>query len=200
MTKRSTQSTVDVSFTPQSKKERIDGVRPLTSQGKPASTPLLGGLRIEESMTIGRPVAEVYAFWRDFTNLPEFCKHLRAVTVRDTSHSHWIANGPGDQPLVWDAVLIEDIPNELISWRTEKGSALENAGSVRFREAPGNRGTEITVTFAYNPPAGPLGSLIAKLSAKDPVYLLKEQLRRLKQLLETGEIATTDGQPAVLDS
>jgi uncharacterized membrane protein len=194
------EKTINKPFSQKSRKEHVDGVRTLTEDGNVNAAPILGGIRIEEAMTIGKPAQDIYSYWRDFTHLPQFCKQLREVTILDANRSRWTANGPGDTALTWEAVVIQDIPNELISWRSLENSEFENAGSVRFRPAPGDRGTEVTLTMTYNPPGGPLGSLIAKLTAKDPAVLLREQLRRLKQLLETGEIATTDGQAAVLDA
>ncbi len=191
--------TADKPFVQESKKEHVSGVRPV-EDGQEKSTPLFGGIRIQESMTIGRPAAALYAYWRDFTNLPRFCKQLRDVTIIDSLRSRWTVNGPGDKPLTWEAELIEDIPEEFISWRSVEKAEFENAGSVRFRPAPADRGTEVQLIMTYNPPGGPLGSLIAKLTAKEPAVLLREQLRRFKQLMETGEIATTDGQPAVIKS
>jgi len=183
----------------ESKKEHVPGVRPLDKEGRPKDAPLLGGIRIEESITIGKPADELYQFWRDFRNLPLFCKYLRDVTVVDEKRSQWTAWGPGDKLLSWDATLITDIPNELISWRTFEESDFVNAGSIRFQKAPADRGTEVHMSFAYNPPAGPLGSLIAKITAKDPAFLVHEQLRRFKQLMENGEISTTEGQPVLIE-
>jgi uncharacterized membrane protein len=182
------------------KKEHVAGVRSIDAQGRERNTPVMGGIRLEEAITIGRPISDVYSYWRDFTNFPKFCKQLREVVVLDKTRSRWTANGPNDKPLTWEAAMLEDKPNELISWRSLENAEFENAGSVSFREAPAGRGTEIRWTLTYNPPAGPIGSLIAKLTGREPAILLREQLRRLKQLLETGEIATTDGQAAVIDS
>jgi uncharacterized membrane protein len=189
----------DKPFAGKSKKEHVSGTRPVDEHGDPTSGPLFGGIRIEEAITIDRPIEELYSFWRDFTNLPLFCKYLREVTVLDDMRSRWTVDGPAGKQLTWEAAIIDDRPNELISWRSLDGSEFENAGSVRFRKAPAERGSEIVLTMTYNPPAGPLGSLIAKLTAKEPAFLMKEQLRRLKQLAETGEIATTDGQAAVIE-
>lgn len=189
----------DRSFPQHSKKEHVSGVRPLDERGREGPLPFFGGIRLAEAITIGKPVSEVYAYWRDLRNLPRFCKQLRHVEVLDDRRSRWTANGPDHSKLVWEAELIEDRSNELISWRSMENSEFENAGSVTFRSAPGGRGTEVRLSMTYNPPGGPLGSLIAKMSAKDPAFLLREQLRRLKQLLETGEIATTAGQSAVIE-
>ena len=192
-------NTTDKPVLRESKKTSVPGVRPLSADGKAKSAPMTGGILIEESITIGKPASELYAFWRDFRNLPLFCKYLRDVTVVDEKTSHWTAWGPADKPLSWDATLIQDTPDELISWRTFDSSDFVNAGSVRFEKAPGDRGTEVHMSFAYNPPGGPIGSLVAKLTAKDPAFLMREQLRRFKQLMETGEIATTEGQPVLIE-
>ncbi len=192
--------TADKPLNATSKKEHVAGVALADERGEKASTPLFGGIRLQESITLLKPIEEVYSYWRDFTHFPRFCKNLSRVEVLDDRRSRWTAVGPGDKPLTWEAELIEDLPNQLISWRALPGSEFENAGSVRFKQGPTGRGTEVQLTLTYNPPGGPLGSLIAKLTAKEPAVLLREQLRRFKQLLETGEIPTTDGQPAVLDA
>ena len=123
-------------YVQKSKKEKISGVKPLKEDGTVrGSTPVFGGTRLEETITIGQPVDVVYTYWRDFTHLPRFCKYLTRVEILDARHSRWTVAGPGDKPLTWDAVLIEDLSNQLISWESEDGSEFENAGSVRFSAA-----------------------------------------------------------------
>jgi len=95
----------------------------------------------------------------------------------------------------WEAEIINDQPNELIAWRSLAGADVDNAGSVTFKPAPGDRGTEVSVTMDYIPPAGKAGSLFAKLFGKDANQVIREDLRRFKQLMETGELPTTEGQP-----
>jgi uncharacterized membrane protein len=150
------------------------------------------GIRVSESVTIARPREEVYRFWRDLTNLPRFMEHLEAVQVLDDRRSHWRARAPAGTSVEWDAEIIEDEPNERISWRSIQDAEVPNTGTVRFRVAPGNRGTEIHVTLRYDPPAGRLGALVAKLFGEEPSEQVKGDLRRLKQVLETGEVVHSD--------
>jgi uncharacterized membrane protein len=151
------------------------------------------GVHAEESVTINRPIAEVYRFWRNFENLPKFMKHLEAVSTRDAGVSHWVARGPAGMKVEWDARIINEIDDKLIGWQSLDGSMVSTAGSVNFRETP--RGTDVRVHLQYNPPAGKLGAAVARLFGEDPSVQIHEDLRRFKQLMETGEIPTTDGQP-----
>jgi uncharacterized membrane protein len=151
------------------------------------------GVHAEESVTINRPIAEVYRFWRNFENLPKFMKHLESVSTRDAGVSHWVARGPAGMKVEWDARIINEIDDKLIGWQSLDGSMVSTAGSVNFRETP--RGTDVRVHLQYNPPAGKVGAAVARLFGEDPSVQIHEDLRRFKQLMETGEIPTTDGQP-----
>jgi len=153
------------------------------------------GIHVEESFTINKPAAELYGFWRKFENLPKFMRHLESVQTLDGKRSHWVARGPMGMSVKWEAEIINDEPNELIAWRSLAGADVDNAGSVSFKSAPGDRGTEVSVTMDYIPPAGKAGSLIAKLFCKDANQIVREDLRRFKQLMETGEVPTVEGQP-----
>ena len=150
------------------------------------------GVHAEESVTINRPIAEVYRFWRNFENLPKFMKHLESVSTRDAGVSHWVARGPAGMKVEWDARIINEIDDKLIGWQSLDGSMVSTAGSVNFRETP--RGTDVRVHLQYNPPAGKVGAAVARLFGEDPSVQIHEDLRRFKQLMETGEIPTTDGQ------
>jgi uncharacterized membrane protein len=152
------------------------------------------GVRVRRAMTINRRREEVYSFWRNFENLPRFMKHLEAVQLLDDQHSHWTARGPFNMKVEWDAEIIEDKPNEKISWRSLPGSQVFNAGSVIFLDAPNGRGTEIQITIQYDPPAGSAGAAIAKLLGEEPTVQVLDDLRRFKQVMEAGEIATIRGQ------
>jgi uncharacterized membrane protein len=155
-----------------------------------------GAQHIQKSVTINRPREELYQFWRDFENLPRFMKHLKSVTVNQEWHSHWIVNGPAGSTVEWDAEITEDRPNQLIAWRSLEGAQVDNAGTVRFEPAPGDRGTVVRVSFDYNPPAGVLGAAVAKLFGEEPNQQVEGDLRRFKNLMEAGELPTTEGQPA----
>lgn len=151
-------------------------------------------VHIETSVTIDKTPAELYVFWRDFKNLPLFMKSLESVTVLDESNSHWVAKGVGAGKVEWDAEIYNEKESELIAWRSLESADVVNAGSVRFEKAPRDRGTYLRVTINYNPLAGKLGTTLAQLLGGEPQQLIKEDLRRLKQLMEAGEIPTIDGQ------
>lgn len=139
--------------------------------------------------TINRPAAELYAFWRDFAQLAQFMENVESITVADARRSHWMVKAPGGTTVEWDAEVTEDIENRLIAWQSVEGAEVANAGRVEFREA-GDRGTVVTATITYDPPAGVVGKLIAKLFQREPAIQARRDLRRFKQLMETGEIAT----------
>lgn len=151
---------------------------------------------VSQTTTINRPREEVYGFWRNFENLPRFMYHLESVRSLGENRSHWVAKAPGGGTVEWDAEITEDTPNESISWHTLEGAEVESAGTVRFETAPGGRGTVVRVEMEYRPPAGRLGVMAAKLLGRSPEKQVKMDLLRLKQVLETGEIAQTEGQPA----
>jgi uncharacterized membrane protein len=151
-------------------------------------------VHIETSIAIDKSPEELYAFWRDFKNLPLFMKNLESVTVLDKLNSHWVAKGIGAAKVEWDAEIHSEKENELIAWRSLENADVVNAGSVRFQNGAKGHGTYLRVAVNYNPPAGKLGATLAQLLGGEPKQLIKEDLRRLKQLMEAGEIATIDGQ------
>lgn len=151
------------------------------------------GIHVEQAVTVGKPVHEVFKFWRNFENLPRFMKHLESVSQREGGIFHWVARGPAGSTVQWDARIINEIENKLIGWQSLEGSTIATAGSVNFRETP--RGTEVRVNLQYNPPGGKLGATVAWLLGEEPSIQIREDLRRFKQLLETGEISTIEGQP-----
>ncbi len=144
-------------------------------------------------ITINRGVSDVYAFWRRLENLPLFMPHLRSVEVVDERWSQWCASALGTT-LQWRAEIVSDEPDRRIAWRSVEDADVPNEGEVAFRPAPGGRGTEVRVRMAYSPPAGAVGAAFAKILGSDPGQRMRGDLRRLKQILETGEIPTTVGQ------
>jgi uncharacterized membrane protein len=151
-------------------------------------------VHIETSIAINKTPEELYAFWREFKNLPMFMKNLEAVTEIDRWNSHWVAKGLGGARVEWDAEVYNEEENKLIAWRSLENADVVNAGSVRFEKAPAGHGTYVRVTVNYNPPAGKLGATLAQLLGMEPLQLIKEDLRRLKQIMEAGEISTIAGQ------
>jgi len=152
------------------------------------------GIHVEESVTINRPLRELYRFWRNFENLPKFMNHLDSVSTRDEGVSHWVAKGPAGMRVEWDARIINEVQDKVIGWQSLDGSTISTAGSVNFDEDP--HGTRVTVHLQYNPPGGRLGAAVAKLFGEEPNQTIREDLRRFKQLMEAGEIPTTTGQPS----
>jgi len=153
-------------------------------------------IKVEKTVTINKSAEELYRFWHNFENLPTFMKHLKSVKVIDNKRSHWIANAPMGNSVEWDADIINDQENKLIAWASVEGADVENSGFVRFQPAPAGRGTEVKVVIEYNPPGGTLGATIAKLFGEEPEQQVGDDLRRFKQLMEAGEIATVEGQPS----
>jgi uncharacterized membrane protein len=150
------------------------------------------GIEVTQAITINRPRQEVYGLWRNFENFPRFMAHLESVQVQDDRRSRWKARAPAGMTVEWEAEMVEDRPNELIAWRSLPDSQIPNSGIVRFRDAPGGRGTEMVVELRYQPPGGRLGALIAKIFGEEPRQQVKSDLRRLKQVLEIGEIVHSD--------
>lgn len=148
---------------------------------------------VSRAVTINRPRAELYAFWRDFSNLGRFMENIESITVLDATRSHWEVKAPAGRTVAWDAVVTRDEPGRLIAWESAPGADVRNAGTVEFKDAPGGRGTEVHADIAYDPPMGKLGQLVAKLFQKEPGVQARRDLRRFKQLMEAGEIATTEG-------
>lgn len=155
-----------------------------------------GAIPLTVTLIINRRPEELYRYWRGFANLPKFMKHLERIEVKDDRLSHWVAKGPAGSTIEWDAEITEDRPNELMVWRSIEGSALDHAGSVRFEPATGNRGTIVTVDMHYRPPLGTVGSAVAAWLGGDANQTVKMDLRRFKQVMEAGEVITTEGQPA----
>lgn len=171
------------------------GVSTADDERDQVSVPYGRGIRVEHSVTIDATPEEIYTFWRNFENLPRFMHNLESVRVIDDKRSHWTARGPAGTTVDWDAEIINEIPNELIGWRSVEGSQVDNAGSVHFKRATGGRGTTVKVVLRYDPPAGVVGATLSKILGDDPSANVREDLRRLKMLLESGEIATSEGQP-----
>jgi uncharacterized membrane protein len=153
-------------------------------------------VKVKKTILINRSPDELYRHWRNFQNLPRFMKNLESVEVTTDTRSRWTAKGPAGKKFRWNAEIVEDTPGECVAWRSLEGGDVANSGSVRFQEAPGGRGTLVSVEMRYSPPAGSIGATIAKLFGRAPEQEIEEDLRRFKQMMETGEIITTIGQPA----
>lgn len=166
------------------RRRRLGGATPRSS---------VRGFHVHEAITINRPLAEVYQFWRKFENFSTFMSHLESVQTIGPGRSRWRAKGPAGVRVEWEAEITGDRESEWVAWRSVEGSAVQHSGSVRFEHAPGARGTELHVELQYKPPAGVLGVAVARLFGDDPQQQIREDLRRFKQLLETGEVSLSDG-------
>lgn len=167
---------------------------PAASKNDPAAeaTAALGGAHGEvvgRAVTIGKPVGDVYRFFRDFANLPSFMENVVSIEVRDSRTSHWVVKAPAGQTVEWDARVTDEAQDRYIAWESQPGADVPNNGRVEFRDA-GQRGTVVTATITYDPPLGVIGKIVAKVFQREPAIQARRDLNRLKQLLETGEIAT----------
>ena len=144
---------------------------------------------VARAVTINKPAGELFAYFRDFSNLPTFMENVMSIDVIDATRSHWVVKAPAGKTVEWDAVVTDESEGRSISWKSEPGADIENSGHVEFKDA-GARGTVVTATIAYNPPMGIVGKLVAKMFQREPAIQARRDLRRFKQLMETGEIAT----------
>lgn len=145
-------------------------------------------IHVEESVTIAKPASELYTYWRNFENLPRIMDHLKEVQVLSAKRSRWVAKAPLGYSVEWEAEIINDEPNAVIAWRSIGDAMVDNSGSVRFIEA-GEGKTEVRVVIDYIPPAGRVGSIIARFFGEEPQVQVREDLGRFKELMETGEVA-----------
>lgn len=142
-----------------------------------------------ETVTINRPAKELYAFWRSLSNLTGIMENIQSIEEIDGKRSRWTVKAPAGREVTWEALITEDIPGESLTWQSVPDAEVTNSGRVEFREA-GARGTVVHATIAYDPPGGAVGQFIAKLFQREPRLQTRRDLRRFKQMMETGEIAT----------
>jgi uncharacterized membrane protein len=149
-----------------------------------------GDVLVGKSVTINKPRAELYTYWRNFANLAHFMENVDRIDVIDDQRSHWVVRAPAGRTVEWDAIVTEERAGELIAWTSAEGAEVPNSGRIEFRDA-GARGTVVSATILYDPPAGVVGRVIAKMFQREPAIQARRELRRFKQLMETGEIATS---------
>lgn len=156
-------------------------------------------MNLTATTTVRKSPQEVYAYWRSLERLPDFMAHVNDITITSDTHSHWKVAGPGGVEVEWDAQITQDEPGETLAWQstgdTGARAGVNNEGSVRFVKAPGDQGTEVHVSLSYDMPGGKAGELVARLMGEDPHQQLDDDLRRFKQVMETGEIIRSDGAP-----
>lgn len=153
-------------------------------------------IEVSTSMTVECPVDEVYAFWRNFENLPRFLGHIASVEELDERHSRWVARLPTGITLSWRAKIIEERENELLTWQSVKGTDIYNEGFVTFEPVADGESTELHARIVYHPPAGQLGARIVSFFDSLQTQIVREDLRSFKRLIETGELPTVQGQPS----
>jgi uncharacterized membrane protein len=168
------------------------GALRLGRRRQPTRTAEDGSLGASVGVTVNRSAEDAYALWRDFPRLPLFMTHLESVT---DDGKHWTAKAPGGGTVEWDAEIVDDVPGERLSWRSMPGADVGNSGTVTFTPAPGGRGTEVRVELSYDPPAGKLGKAVARLLGEEPRQQVTDDLRRFKQVLETGEVVRSEASP-----
>jgi uncharacterized membrane protein len=155
------------------------------------------GVALRGTITVNKPAAEVYRFWRHLENHPRFMQHLESVVSTNGKRSHWVARAPLPMPIEWDADIVAERENAMLSWRSVPGADVDHAGTVRFRELPNGRGTEVRVRLEYTPPDGMVGVAVGKLFTTLTERQLQEDLRHCKQIIETGETRTTADHPTI---
>ncbi len=165
------------------------------THNKNSVIPAQQGVKLEKHLTVNRPASELYSFWRNLTNLPQVFKHLISVEMRDGNVSHWVAAGPANTKIEWDAEVLKDHENELVAWRSLPGSQIDTAGSVKFEPTKNDRGTVVVVSMKYNPPGGQIADYLASWFGGDLKSKLDDDLRNFKSLMEASEIPSTSGQP-----
>ena len=143
------------------------------------------------AILINRPREALYAYWRDINNLPTFSETVKSVEVLEAGRSRWIVSGPGDRDVELTSEITEDTPGERIAWTSSEGSDIDHEGWVAFRDNPFGRGTEVRLFISYDPPGGVIGKVVAKVMQREPRIQARRELRRFKQLMETGEITTS---------
>ena len=149
------------------------------------------GAIIGRTVTINRSRADIYAFWRDLTNLPRVMENVERIDVIDERRSLWVVKAPAGKTVEWESVITDDEPARLIAWQSVEGADVKSSGRIEFLDAAPGRGTMVRATFSYDPPAGWLGEWIAKLFQREPNVQARRDLRRLKQFLETGEVTSS---------
>jgi uncharacterized membrane protein len=152
-------------------------------------------MELTATTTVRKAPQDVYAFWRRLENLPTFMAHVDDVRTDGPTRSHWTVTAPFGRTVEWDAEIVEEMPGRRLSWRSVEDADIENEGSVRFVPAPGDRGTEVHVSISYKVPGGKLGEALARYAGEDPHQQLDDDLRRFKQVVETGEVVRSDGAP-----
>lgn len=140
---------------------------------------------------INRPRQPLYDYWRDLRNLPSFMENVKEVELLEAGRSSWVIAGPAGDEIELISEITEDRPGEYIAWRAAEGSEVDHEGWIEFRDNAFGRGTEVRIFISYDPPGGVVGKAVAKLLQREPRIQARRELRRFKQLMETGEVSTS---------
>ena len=170
----------------------VGGAIPFMLSGRGSSTGSKGQQEtvVTESVIINRPARQLYDFWRDFTNLPQFMDNIKSVDKLDALRSHWVIKAPAGTSVEFDSRVVDDVPGRSISWQSEEGASVPNRGRVEFIETAAGDATNVRVTLSYDPPAGAAGRMVAKLFQREPSVQAAQDLERFKQLMERGSGAS----------
>lgn len=142
-------------------------------------------INVRGEFIIDKAPAEVYAYWRNLSNLPGSIEHLLNVEIKNNRLSHWKANVVGNLLSIdWDAEIVKDEPGRLIGWRSLQGAMMHHVGRVQFEDAPGGNGTILKIVLSYHPPAGGLGMGLAHLLNPFFETLLKKEIKNFKHVIE----------------
>ena len=179
--------------------EPISDAPPHVLRGKAARSERDEGTLFGRTVTIGRPSRELYDAWKDFTRFPSFMENVERVERLDEKRSRWTIKGPAGREVQLVTRIVEDVPGRRIAWESEEGSDVAAAGAAEFEDAPPGRGSYVRLLMRYDPPGGALGRGIAKLFQREPGLQARHDLRRLKQLMETGEV-TVNASPSARSS
>jgi uncharacterized membrane protein len=166
------------------------GVSTNTSGHRPSDH---SGHRIEKSILIARPPEDLFRFWRNLENLPEFMENIESIRVLDDRRSHWTVKGPAGHSVEWDAEIVNEHPGEMISWQTLPGAEVQSAGTVRFNRTDDPNSTLLRVVLEFRPPGGQLGTMVSRILGRNPTAQLADDLNRLKQIIESHDIPTVRG-------
>jgi uncharacterized membrane protein len=170
-----------------------DSIGMSTAPSRRSGVPDRTGHKVEKTILIGRAPHDVFRFWRNLENLPQFMETLESVRILDDRHSHWVVKGPAGQRLEWDAEIVNEHPGEMISWQTLPGADVQSAGTVRFTPAEGGNSTLLRVVLEFHPPGGSIGAKFARIFGNDPAAQLERDLALLKEKMENGRISATAG-------
>jgi len=169
--------------------ETISDAPPHVLRGEGAKREQDDDTYVGKTVTIGRPRQQLYDVWKDFTRFASFMENVETVEVLGGGRSRWVIKGPGGKDVEISSRIVEDVPGKRIAWESEEGSSIDASGVIEFEDAPPGRGTYVRFLMAYDPPGGAIGRGIAKLLQREPTVQARRDLRRFKQLMETGEVS-----------